>query len=178
MIIFINKIHKRNIIFNFFHIEISHIHDSQFLIYFLSCSSPNSSNLSSKSFSFSINSTKLNASLQLPLESFGQFLLTKISFSRFFDCKWHLLRSDKSSKRKNMFRLYLKTYNAKYLLTISPTTRNLKWCFAHHNKRLLMSFTSTRNLLKFNNSLVTNSFASLLLLVVIWKMSNLLIFSS
>jgi hypothetical protein len=91
MIILINKIHKRNTIFNLFHFEISDIHHSQFSISSFSHSFSNSSN-SSKFYSLCINYTKLDASSQPVLGSFNQFLQTKTSFFKFSNYKQHFLR--------------------------------------------------------------------------------------
>jgi len=54
--------------------------------------SSNYSNSSSKPIFVSINSTKLEGSLHPFLRSFGQFLFTKIKFSKFSYCKRHLFK--------------------------------------------------------------------------------------
>ncbi len=62
----------------------------------------NFSNSSSKLRLVSIKSTKLERDLQLILESLGQFLLTKINLSKFFDCKRHLLKLVRTLANENI----------------------------------------------------------------------------
>jgi len=107
MIILINKVHKRSTIFDLFNIGIPHIHLSQFSISSLSHSPSNSSNSSSKFSSLLINSTKLDASLQPTLGLFSQFLLTKISFSKFSGCKQRFPKFVKMTASEKIYALSL-----------------------------------------------------------------------
>ncbi len=62
----------------------------------------NFSNSSSKLRLVSIKSTKLERDLQLILESLGQFLLTKINLSKFFDCKRRILKLVRTLANENI----------------------------------------------------------------------------
>ncbi len=62
-----------------------------FTTLFFSKASSNSNSFSKLQL-VSIKSTKLKVDLQPILGSLGQFLLTKISLSNYFDCKQHQLR--------------------------------------------------------------------------------------
>jgi hypothetical protein len=68
----------------------------------------NSCNSSSNCSFISINSIKSLRDLQPTLVSLGQFLLTKINFSKYFDCKRHLLRLvSMLTKRKSLMSLFV-----------------------------------------------------------------------
>ncbi len=128
------------------------------------------SDSSSTISSFSMNSTKVDGILHPILGSLGQFWLTKINLSKFSDCNRHILKLVKIPTREKMFLVSiweLKTLKICFAKMLA--TWNLDSCFSHHWRRFFISFTSTWNLLKSNNPLVTISFVVLALLLVVWK---------
>jgi hypothetical protein len=116
----------------------------------------NSSNSSSKSISLSKNYNK-DGDLHPILGSLGQFLLTKINFSKFFVCKWHVLRLVRILAKEKMFSISIwDPIIPKICQAKSPTIGNIASCLCHHWKGYLMSLTSNWYLLKIKNSLLTS----------------------
>ncbi len=126
-----------------------------------------SSNSTSKFISLSRNSNKLDGDLHPILRPLSQFLLTKINFSKFFICKWHLLRLIRIPVKENI--LFVSICNSiilKICWAKKQTIRNIASCFYHHWRGHLMSLTSNWYLLKMRSSLlISSSFGSLVIVV-------------
>jgi hypothetical protein len=78
----------------------------------LSKAPSNCSNSSYRSTFIPISSKRLEGDLQPTLQSLGQFLLTKINFFKFSDCKWHLPKLVRILAKEKIFFIYfLRTNN-------------------------------------------------------------------
>jgi hypothetical protein len=94
-------------------------------------------------FSFvSTNFTKLEDPLQPAFESSGQFLLTNINFSKFFDCNWYFLTLVSILVKEKIISISI--YDPTMPNIWQPrklTIRNIDSCFYHHCKGQFISFT-------------------------------------
>ncbi len=104
----------------------------------------NSSNSSSKIKFIWINSTKLEGGLHPSLGSFGQFLLTKIKFSKFYDCKQHFLRFVSMPAKEKILSISICDPTMPKIWWVKkPTVENMASCFPHHWRGHLMPLGST-----------------------------------
>jgi hypothetical protein len=143
----------------------------------ISSHSNSPSNLSLSPFNcsyVSINSTKSLGDSQPTLASLGQFLLSKINFSKFSFHKWHLLRLVNMLAKEKILLVFICDPT---ILTIcwtrKPIVGNMNSSFYHHWKRHLISKGSTWNLLKINSSMLTSSLTRSLVLAIISKISKI-----
>jgi len=91
----------------------------------------------------SIDSTKVKGALQPTFTSLGQFLVTKINFSKFLNCKQHLFKLVSIPTGENMFSVSIsKPTILNICLTKKPTIGSTYFCFFHHPNRHLMFFAS------------------------------------
>ncbi len=92
----------------------------------------------------SIKSIKLKGDLQPILGSLGQFLLTKINLSKFFECKRHLLRLVRIPIDENIISVSIWNPTISHIcLAQKPIVGNMLSSFSHQCNGHLMSLTST-----------------------------------
>jgi hypothetical protein len=125
---------------------------------------------SSKSKSFSISSTKLEGGLLSILKSFAQFFHTKISLSKLFNCKWHLLNFVSMLAKEKVFSISICDPRIPKILMGQKTNRR-KHSFMF-SPPLKKTFDFFGNIWKINNSLVTSFVIGSLVLGVCSKYQN------
>ncbi len=117
----------------------------------------------------------MEGSLHPFLGSFGQFLFTKIKFSKFSDCKQHLLKfvSMLITEKKIFFVSICYPIMPKIWEAKKSIVRNMVSRFPHHWKGHLMSLGIHLVTFENHNSLVTSSFGGSLVHAICWKISKL-----
>jgi hypothetical protein len=96
----------------------------------------------------------------------GHFLLNKINFFKFSNCKWHLIVG-MLTKEKILSIFICDPIILNICQARKPTMGNIDSCFYHHYRRHLISLGSSWDLLEIKSSLLINFMTSSLVLVVI-----------
>jgi len=100
--------------------------------------------------------------------------LTKINFSKFSICKWHLSNLIKIIVKEEILSLFICNPTIpKICQAKNPIVRNIASCFCHHWRGDLMSLTSNWYLLKIRSSLLTSSSIGSLVLTIYSNISKL-----